>query len=362
MGVGVIGAGTISTQYLGNLTRFPDLDVRWVADLDPARADAQARAFDVPRSGSAADLLADDAVEVVVNLTVPAAHVEVGLEALAAGKHVWSEKPVALDREGARTLLDAATAAGRRLAVAPDTVLGAGLQTARRLLETGAVGEPLTALTLLQGPGPESWHPDPAFLYQPGAGPLFDLGPYYLTALVHLLGPVTRVSAATSRSRAERTVGSGPRAGQRFPVAVPTHVGALYTFAGGRSAQSVFSTDSALVRRQFEVTGVDGVLVVPDPNRFDGDVEVHPRGGAATTVPAAGATTTRGTGVLELARALRAGRPERAPGALAAHVLDAMAATLEAGERGTPVDVGSSLEVPPALPEDWDPHASTLRG
>lgn len=360
VGVGVVGAGVISTQYLRNLTAMPDLDVRFVADLDGERAAAQAAAFGVPASGPVDALLADERIEIVVNLTVPRAHVDIGLAALAAGKHVWNEKPLALDRSGGRALLDTARAGGLRVAAAPDTFLGAGIQTARRLVDAGGIGRPLTALALMQGPGPESWHPDPAFLFQDGAGPLFDLGPYYLTTLVQLLGPITRVSAVRSRGRAQRTIGSGPKAGQRFEVTVPTHVGAVYEFAGGASAQSVFSFDSPLKRRLVEITGTDGTLAVPDPNTFAGPVLVHRADGNVETVPTAEAVTTRGAGVLELARAIRAGRPERASGELGYHVLDAMVATLEAAEAGKPVELTSTLTLAPALPEDWDPVAPTL--
>jgi predicted dehydrogenase len=360
VGVGVVGAGVISTQYLRNLTTMPDLDVRFVADLDVDRAAAQAAAFGVPASGSMDALLADDAIEVVVNLTIPKAHVDVALAALAAGKHVWNEKPLALDRAGGRALLDAAHAAGLRVATAPDTFLGSGIQTARRLVEAGSIGRPLTALTLMQSPGPESWHPDPAFLFQDGAGPLFDLGPYYLTTLVQLLGPVARVSATRSRARDMRTIGSGPRAGQQFDVTVPTHVAAIYEFAGGASAQSVFSFDSPMKRRLVEITGTDGTLVVPDPNTFAGPVEVHRPDGTVETVPATEAVTTRGTGVLELARAIRAGRAEQASGELGFHVLDAMTATIESADAGQPVDVTSTVALVPALPEDWNPLAPTL--
>jgi predicted dehydrogenase len=360
VGVGIIGAGTISTQYLQNLTSFPDLDVRCVADLDVSRAHAQAAAFGVPRSGPVAELLADDGIEVVVNLTIPQAHVEVALDALAAGKHVWNEKPIALDRKAGRELLDAARTAGLRVATAPDTFLGPGIQTARRLLEAGEIGAPLTALTLMQNPGPESWHPNPAFLFQEGAGPLFDVGPYYLTTLVQLFGPISRVMAVSSRARTVRTIGSGPLAGDRFEVTVPTHVSAIYEFAGGQTAQSTFSFDSRLGRRLFEVAGVDGTLSVPDPNAFTGETTIHRSPEEVRTVPPVDAPPTRGTGVLELARALRAGRPERASGELGLHVLDVMISTIEAGDRGAPVEVTSTVELAPALPEDWDPLARTL--
>lgn len=360
VGVGVIGAGVISTEYLTNLTAFPDLEVRFVADIDQARAGAQAGAFGVASAGPVEQLLADDGIEIVVNLTIPKVHVEVARQVLAAGKNVWSEKPFALDRVSGRALLDAAHAAGLRVATAPDTFLGAGIQSARRLVESGAIGAPLTALTLMQSPGPESWHPNPDFLFQEGAGPLFDIGPYYLTALVQLFGPVDRVSAVASTARQTRVIGSGPRTGEEFAVTVPTHVSALYEFESGQIAQSIFSFDSKLGRTQFEVAGVNGTLVVPDPNTFDGELLVHGAGGIET-LPATGSTSSRGTGVVELARAIRAGVPERASGEQAFHVLDVMVSTIEAGIAGRPVDVESTVLVAPALPEDWDPRSATLR-
>jgi predicted dehydrogenase len=360
VGVGVIGAGVISSQYLDNLTTFPDLEVRFIADIDLDRAKAQAEKYGIAAHGTVEQLLADDGIEIVVNLTIPKAHVEVALQVLAAGKHVWTEKPFALDRESGVTLLDAAHAAGLRVATAPDTFLGAGLQSSRRFIENGGVGTPLTALTLFQSPGPESWHPNPDFLFQEGAGPLFDVGPYYLTALVQLFGPMSRVTAVASKAKPVRTIGSGPRAGETFDVTVPTHVSALYEFESGQTAQSVFSFDSKLPRTQFEVAGVDGTLVVPDPNTFDGDLLVWGDGKEPETIPSTGTTTTRGTGVAELAQAIRAGRPERASGEQAFHVLDIMVSTIESAESGQPVEITSTVTLAPPLAEDWNPRTATL--
>lgn len=360
VGVGVIGAGVISSQYLDNLTNFPDLEVRFIADLDAERAQTQAETYGVPGFGTVEQLLQDDGIEIVVNLTIPAAHVEVALQVLAAGKHVWTEKPFALDRASGKALLDTAHRAGLRVATAPDTFLGAGLQSSRRLLESGRIGTPLTALTMLQSPGPESWHPNPDFLFQEGAGPLFDVGPYYLTALVQLFGSVARVSAVASKAKPIRVIGSGPREGESFDVTVATYVAALYEFESGQTAQCVFSFDSKLRRTQFEVAGVDGTLVVPDPNTFDGDLLVWGSGDEPEVVPSVGSTTTRGTGVVELARAIRAGVPERASGEQAFHVLDIMVSTIEAAEGGQPVEVTSTVTVAPPLPEGWDPRAKTL--
>ena len=361
VGVGVVGAGVISDTYLENLASFPDVRVAMVADLDTGRAAAQAAKHGVPRSGTVAELLDDPGVEVVVNLTVPAAHVEVGLAALEAGKHVWAEKPLALDRQTGAKLLDRARERGLRVASAPDTVLGAGLQTARRAVEEGRIGEPRTALALFQTPGPESWHPAPEFLFQAGGGPLLDMGPYYLTTLVQLFGPIRRVTGTGGRARETRVIGSGPRAGTEFAVTVPTTVTALVEFTCGGSAQVVLSFDSALVRTGFvEVAGTLGTAVLPDPNRFDGPTRLHLPGREPEELAPQGHPASRGTGVLELARAIRAGTPERAPGELAYHVLDAMLAVEESLTRGQTVEVESTTEVPPPLPVSWDPYVSTL--
>jgi predicted dehydrogenase len=361
VGVGLIGAGVISDEYLRNLTSFPDLRVLRIADLDLTRAAAQAEKHGVPSAGSVAELLADPEVELVVNLTIPAAHVEVGLTALDAGKHVWAEKPLALDRESGRKLLAAAAEKGLRVASAPDTVLGPGMQTARRAIEDGLIGDARTALAIFQTPGPESWHPAPEFLFQTGGGPLLDMGPYYLTALVQLLGPIRRVTGAGGRARETRVIGSGPRAGTEFPVTVPTTVTALIDFERGGSAQLVLSFDSALRRTMLEVTGAQGAAVLPDPNTFDGTTLVHRIGAdELVEVPADGHVSSRGTGVVELARAIRAGVPERASGELAYHVLDAMLAIDESIDTGERVTVESTVAIPPAIPAGWDPRASTL--
>ncbi|PXA71763.1 Gfo/Idh/MocA family protein [Cryobacterium arcticum] len=362
VGVGVIGAGVISGTYLENMTAFADLEVLFVADLDLARAQAQAEAYGVASHGTVDELLARDDIEIVVNLTIPAVHTEVGERIIAAGKHVWSEKPLALDHDSGAALLAAASAAGLRVACAPDTVLGAGIQTAMRAIQRGDIGEPLTATTMFHVPGPDAWHPNPEFLFALGAGPLFDMGPYYVTTLVHAFGSASRVGAVSSRSQAVRTIGSGPRAGVEFPVQVPTHHAAVISFEGGQSAQSTFSFQNALPRAGFvEISGTDGTLVLPDPNTFEGDSTLWRFGhDEPTTIPATGSTYGRGSGVLDLARAIRAGVPERASGAVAAHVLDVLLAVSAAAETGQVVDVPSSIPKPVPLPEDWNPATATL--
>jgi predicted dehydrogenase len=358
VGIGIIGAGVISDTYIANLTSFADTRVLAIGDLRPETARAKAAEHGIPAAGDVEAVLGHPDVEIVVNLTIPAAHAEVAIGALAAGKHVWNEKPLALDRAGGRAVLDAAAAAGLRVGCAPDTFLGSGLQAARRLIADGAIGEPMTALAILQSPGPDAWHPNPAFLFQTGGGPLFDIGPYYLTALVQVLGPVASVAALASTARPVRAIGSGPRAGETFEVTVPSHVGALLRFAGGASAQAIFSFDSALPRIALEVTGRDGTLILPDPNTFDGEVGLRRAGSTSAEIAArTKAASTRGTGVLEMARAIREGRAHRADGALAFHVLDVMTAIHEAAASGSVIAVGSTVIIPPPLPADWDPMA-----
>ncbi|WP_394940701.1 Gfo/Idh/MocA family protein [Psychromicrobium sp. YIM B11713] len=362
VGVAIIGAGVISKQYLSNLTAFPDLKVHVVADLFESAAAERAAEFEVENHGGVELALNHPDVEIVVNLTIPAAHVEVATAALAAGKHVWSEKPFSLDRESGLGLLEAARTADRRLGCAPDTFLGAGLQTARRMIERGDIGQPLSALTLFQSPGPESWHPNPAFLFQQGAGPLFDMGPYYLTALIQSFGSIERVAALGGKAQQHRVIGSGPKAGESFPVEVPTQVGALLQFTDGGTAQSIFSFDSPKPRMGFvEITGTEATIALPDPNNFDGDLKICAIGSEDwTTVPSKGTTAGRGLGVLDMARSIRAEVPHRASGEQAYHVVDAMVSIAESVERNEFVSLSSTAPKTEALSEAWDPFAQTL--
>ena len=362
VGVAVVGCGTISDQYLTNLTSFPDLQVLFCADLDLERAKTQADKYGVPGAGSTTQAIEHPDVELVVNLTIPAAHTDVARQAVAFGKSVWVEKPLALDTAAGRELLAEAAQAGVRIGCAPDTVLGAGLQTARRLISDGAIGVPQTALALMQDPGPERWHPDPEFLFRPGAGPLYDMGPYYLTTLASVFGPAAAVAAVGRRGRDQRVIGAGPRAGTRFQVDVPTHVAALLSYAGGAAASVLFSFDSPLRRHGFvEITGSEATLAMPDPNGFGGEVRIRPVGSAEwTVIPAAGATAGRGIGALDLARAIRAGVPHRASGDLALHVLDTMEAITRSLAGSTFEPVQTTFPVPDVLPAGWDPQARTV--
>ncbi|HEX7351104.1 Gfo/Idh/MocA family oxidoreductase [Brachybacterium sp.] len=362
VGVGLIGAGTISGQYLEHLTSFPDVTVHIVGDLFPEAAKARAEEFGVPAHGTTQDVLDHPDVEIVVNLTIPTAHAEISQAIVAAGKHVWTEKPITTDPADAKALLAAAEKAGVRVGGAPDTVLGAGIQTALRTLRDGTIGTPASALTLFQSPGPESWHPNPAFLFQEGAGPLYDIAPYYATTLVLALGPVVSVSAVGSKAREQRTIGSGPKAGEVFDVTVPTQVAALLRFASGQNATVLLSFDSPHTRAGFvEVYGTEATLAFPDPNVFDGDSALTEyRGESPTPVPATGATTGRGLGVLEMARALRAGVPHRAQGEIAAHVLDIMVGIETAIAENSIVELTSSFAEVEPMPADFDPFAATL--
>ncbi len=379
VGVGFIGTGMISTTYLENLTRFPDVRVVILGDLDPEAARIQAERFGVPQWGSADEVLAHPEVELVVNLTIPAVHAEVSGQAVAAGKHVWSEKPISTDREGGRRLLAQAEAAGLLVGVAPDTVLGPGVQSARRAIARGDIGEPLSAHTVLQYVGPDVFHPGPEFLFSPGAGPLFDMGPYYVTTLVHVFGSVSSVAAFGSTGRKQRTIQIGERRGTTFDVQVPTHVAAIAQFAEGGVSQSVFSFDSPLRRQGIvEITGTEGTLVIPDPNKFTGEVKIA-RGpalagvidstGASAAlsapqiwedVPVTGVYAERGLGVLDLARAARTGGRPLASGDLGYHVLDTLVAIDESVRGGQVVDVESRVERVPLVAESYDTFAQTL--
>lgn len=371
VGVGFIGVGVISDTYLTNLTSFPDVEVLVLGDLDTARAQAQAEKYGVPAWGTADDVLAHPGVDVVVNLTIPAVHVEISSRAIAAGKHVWTEKPLGLDREGTAALLAQADAAGLRIGSAPDTVLGPGFQTAKRAIAEGVIGEPMFASTTFQTIGPDLWHPSPAFLFAQGAGPLLDMGPYYFTGLVSLFGPVDRVAAVGRKKLEERVIASGPQAGTTFPVEVPTTLQVLTAFEGGQQAASLLSFDSALERHGiFEVHGTEGSLVIPDPNMFEGRIaHIAPRGALADgewgepdwiEIEQQGALTGRGLGLLDMVRAIAEGRPHVASGELGYHVLDIMLSAQESAASGEFVPVASTVAPVPAIPVDFDPFARTL--
>jgi len=358
--VGVIGCGVVSEPYFKNMNASPLLDVVACADQVSERAQARAKEFGVPRAISVTDLLADPKVDLVVNLTIPSAHAEITMGALAAGKHVYTEKPLATNREDGTRILEAAASAGLTVACAPDTVLGAGIQTCLRLLDEGDFGEPLAAAGFMLGRGPENWHPNPAFFYQPGGGPLLDVGPYYVTTLICLLGPVRQVSGMARILYPERTADRGPRKGETFKVSTPTYIAALMEFESGAQATLVTS---------FGIPGTDlpyiqlycskGVLGVPDPNTFGGTVRFRSNDQDSVWGDVVqpyhhtnGRDNFRGLGVIEAAIAIRAGTQPRASGELAYHVLDVMLSILDSAKTGRRVKVQSSSRRPAPLPID----------
>jgi len=350
---GIIGCGAISPAYLKGCAIYDSLEIVACADLDLARARTRAAEFGVPRALSVDALLADPEIELVINLTVPQAHAAVCRAALEAGKHAYVEKPLALTREDSTALLALADARGLRLGCAPDTFLGAGIQTSRLAIDDGLIGQPVAAVAFCCGHGHEHWHPNPQFYYQPGGGPLFDMGPYYLTALVNLIGPARRVAASARATFPTRTITSQPLAGTVIPVETPTHLSGTVDFACGAVATLVMSFDlwhHHLPR--IEIYGSEGSLVVPDPNHFDGDVLVrrHDEKAWRTLAPRHTTGIGRGTGVADMAAAIRAGRDHRASGALAAHVVDIMQAFHESSAGSRHIELTSRVERPAALP------------
>jgi predicted dehydrogenase len=360
--VGIVGLGAISGQYLATFARLDaagadTVRVVAVADLDATRAASVAQEQGV-RALTVDELMADPEVDLVLNLTIPAAHAEIALRAISAGKDVYGEKPLAATLEDARAVVEAGRAAGVRVGCAPDTVLGTGVQTARKVIDDGAIGEPVSATATMMTPGHERWHPNPDFYYQPGGGPLLDMGPYYVTTLVTLLGPVASVVGTASHTRATRTIGSGPRQGTVIPVDVDTHVTGVLRHESGVLSTLVMSFDSVATRSaEIEVHGQAGSLVVPDPNRFDGDVQLHELGGAWRTVPPSAGyrDAGRGYGVADLA-ATPAGVPARTSGDVAFHVLDVMMSLLTSAGSGATVAVASTCERPAAVPLSDAPH------
>ncbi len=352
--VGIVGCGTISGIYLQNSKLLEAFEVVACADLVPERARSRAAEFGVPRACGVEELLADPEIEIVLNLTIPKAHAEVALAALAAGKSVYNEKPLAVSREDARRMLDLAAAKGLRVGCAPDTFLGGGLQTCRKLIDDGAIGEPVAAVAFMMSHGHESWHPDPDFYYQPGGGPMFDMGPYYLTALISLIGPIRRVTGSARITFPERTITSQPKYGTKIVVNTPTHVAGVLDFANGAVGTIITTFDvwpTELPR--IEVYGTEGSLSVPDPNTFGGPVRIRKaREKEWTEVELTHGYTrnSRGLGVADLASALRTGRPARASGEMAYHVLDAMHAFHDASREGRHVELASTCARPAPLP------------
>lgn len=353
-GIGIVGLGVIASRYLDTLRDHPDVAIRAVADLNAARAAEVAAAIPGCRALCVDDLVADDAVETVLNLTTPDAHADIALAALVHGKNVYGEKPLAATFPDALAVMRARS--GAWVGAAPDTVLGTGVQTARAVVDSGRIGRPVAAFATWVAPGHERWHPNPDFYYRAGGGPLLDMGPYYLTSLVQLLGPVVRVTGASARAHDTRTIGSGPRAGERIPVEVDTHVTGVLEHADGAMSTVVMSFDAVATQAApIEIHGELGSLSVPDPNRFDGTARVRLVGDPGWTdlpVSAGYEGAERGIGLLDFV-----GGHGRAGGDMALHVLEIMTALLTAGRDGVRVPLTTTVVRPRLVPltrlEEW---------
>ena len=352
-GIGVIGCGNISQKYMTAMQQFPNIELRAVADMRQSVADVRGREFNVPAM-RVDQLLKRDDVEIVVNLTVPLAHTDVSLAVLNAGKHVHSEKPLGVNVAEARKVMDLAAQKNLRVGCAPDTFLGGGHQTARKLIDDGAIGTPVAGSAFFMCPGHERWHPAPGFYYLRGGGPMLDMGPYYITDLIQLLGPIASVMGSVSMLRTERLVTSEPMNGEMIPVEVATHVAGTLEFVSGALVTIAMSFDVPKHRHTpIEIYGTKGSILVPDPNRFGGEVMVAKLGGDFEAMPTTHGNAEgeyRSIGVADMAAAIQNNRPHRASGALALHALEAMEAFQTSSDEGRRVKLETTVERPAMLP------------
>jgi predicted dehydrogenase len=357
--VGVIGCGAISGAYLGMAKNFPNVEMNACADLNEEAAKAKAKEFGIPRVLGVDQLIADPGIEVVLNLTVPKAHVPIALAALNAGKHTYAEKPLGIDRAEGKKVIDLAKQKGLRVGCAPDTFMGAGVQTARKLIEDGAIGKPVAFTAYMMGRGHEHWHPSPEFYYQVGGGPMFDMGPYYLTALLNLLGPVKRISGMASIGIPQRTITSQPKFGKTMTVETPDHVTGLMEFENGcvGSIMQSFAMRSASYDGKNPITifGDKGAIKVPDPNGFDGPVFLCTFGEKDEYVEVPHTFVKgygRSVGLADMAVAIRSGRAHRANGEQAFAVLDLMQGFLDSSSSGKAYAPVTKYERPKAMPAE----------
>ena len=350
--IGVIGCGNICDIYFQNCKKLNNIEVIAAADLDISRAKAKAEKYGFSRACSVDEILADDEIDIILNLTIPKAHAEIALRALGAGKHVYSEKPLALNRKDGKAILDLAKSKGLLVGAAPDTFLGQGLQTCRKLIDDGVLGNIIAGNVFMMCPGHESWHPAPQFYYQKGGGPMLDMGPYYLTALVNMLGPVKSVIGAAKITRETRTITSQPFNGQQIKVEVPTHIAGILNFVSGAT---IFITTSFDVcchsMPPIELYGSKARLIAPDPNIFGGHVTICSHAKCETQVsPVIGyPNNSRALGLADMADAIKVGRQHRASGDLAYHVLDIMLAINESSNISAKIDIQSSVNRPATI-------------
>ncbi|KPV40852.1 Gfo/Idh/MocA family protein [Alicyclobacillus ferrooxydans] len=353
---GLIGCGNISSVYLKNTSMFTSFAIVQCADLDVERARERAEEFNIARYGTVADLLDNPEIELVINLTTPHVHAQISRAILEAGKHVYSEKPLAVLLQDGEDIVQMARERNLRVGVAPDTVLGAGIQTCRQLIDSGEIGTPVAATAFMMSHGHEHWHPDPAFYYQVGGGPMFDMGPYYLSALVTLLGPVRRVTGSTSIAFPERTITSSPKAGEVISVETPTHIAGVMDFHTGAIGTIVTSFDVWSEGLPcIEVYGTRGTLSVPDPNRFSGPVRIlRPGSKVWDNIPITYGynENSRGLGVADMAAAIQTGRPHRANAEMAYHVLELMHGFHIASDEGRHYELVSTCSRPLPMDED----------
>ena len=356
MKIGIIGCGNISQQYLKNAPRFSHIELVACADIIEAAAAARAAEFGL-RSVSVDALIQDPEIGLIINLTVPAVHAAVSLRILNAGKHVYSEKPLAIDLRDAQRILDCAREKGLRVGCAPDTILGDSHQLCRRILDSGAVGEIVSGTAFIMSRGPEAWHPNPFFFYEKGAGPLFDMGPYYLSALINFLGPVRSVCALTKTSFPERTAGCEAHRGKKIKVDVPTHYSGLLEFESGAQITCVMSWEVwKHGHAPIELYGAEGSLqMLSEAYLFGGPVKLFRRDGKEwedQTAPERYPSGCRLVGVAEMVRAISENRPHICSGKMAYHVLEVMHAFEASAEKGKTILIKSRCEQPGLLPED----------
>lgn len=358
--LGIVGCGTISDVYFEAEDRFNILRVGACADIVPEKAKEKAEEYGVPTYGGITDVLDDPEIDIVVNLTPPSVHSEVLLQSIEAGKNVYTEKPLAVSAEQGTEILSRAAENGVAVGVAPDTFLGGGIQTCRNVIDSGQIGEPVGATAIWASSGHEHWHPSPELYYKDGGGPLFDMGPYYLTALVFLMGSVESVSGTTRQTFSQRTITSQPKSGTMIDVEVPTHESATLEFESGAIGTLLMSFDVSEtdLSGAFEVYGTKGTLRVPDPNQFGGPVTVHRddmADGEWETVPITHGHTdeNRGIGVADMAYSIRTDWEQRADGELGCHILEIMDGIREASASHAYVDLSQSCEQPNPLPADF---------
>ncbi|SEW45688.1 Predicted dehydrogenase [Cognatiyoonia koreensis] len=360
MRVGIIGCGNISSAYLRLGPLFKALDMRAVADINMDAAKARASEFGV-RADTVEDLLTADDIDVIVNLTIPAVHYEVTKRILESGKHAYTEKPIVLTLAEGEDLRRIATEKGLRVGSAPDTFLGGVHQQARAMLDEGKIGRVIGGTCHVMGHGMEAWHPNPDFFYQPGAGPILDIGPYYVTNLIQLLGPVKSVVSLATTTFAERTIGNGDRFGEKVPVDTPTNIHALLEFVNGATITLGASWDVWVHKHgHMELYGEDGTLFVPDPNFFGGALEIGDKDKVISDVAGwdhpfgrvnddEGRANYRCAGLADMATAIAENRPHRCNIDLAVHAVDVMTSILKAGEERRFVEMATTCERPAAL-------------